>query len=92
MSMPRYNPKRDISEPEIVSTLKECGFSVYRLDRPVDLLIGFRGSTYLVECKTGKGKFNANQKEFNSDWRGSKVARLSSAQEAMDWAVSIASN
>lgn len=91
MPMPRYNPKRDISEKEIVSTLKQCGFSVYRMDQPVDLLVGFRGVTHLIECKTGKRKFNENQKEFDAEWRGRKVVRLTSAQDAMDWAVMVSS-
>jgi len=87
--------KRDASEPEIVSALVQCGFSVYRLHQPVDLLVGHRGRNYLVECKTGTkgyGKtLNENQREFDDSWRGSKVVKLSSAQEAIDWAVAVSS-
>ncbi len=95
LSMARRAAKRDASEPEIVSTLEACGFTVFRLNEPCDLMAGFRGVTYLVECKTGdKGygaDLNDNQKAFNDFWRGGKMVRLSSAQEAMDWAVSVAS-
>lgn len=91
----RRAAKRDISEPEIVSALVQCGFSVYRLNQPVDLLVGHRGRNFLVECKTGhKGygkSLNENQQEFNDGWRGSKVVKLSSAQEAIDWAVAVSS-
>ena len=91
----RRAAKRDISEPEIVTTLKGCGFTVFRLDQPVDLLVGFRGKTYLVECKTGEKGYakslNDNQREFADGWRGSGVIVLRSAQDAMDWAVEIAS-
>lgn len=91
----RRAAKRDISEPEIVSALVGCGFSVYRLHQPVDLLVGHRGKNYLVECKTGTkgyGKtLNENQREFDDGWRGSKVVKLSSAQEAIDWAVAVSS-
>ncbi len=91
----RRAAKRDVSEPEIVSALIQCGFSVYRLNQPVDLLVGFRGKNFLVECKTGtKGyakDLNDNQKQFNDGWRGSKVVKLTSAQDAIDWAVEVAS-
>lgn len=91
----RRAAKRDFSEPEIVSALIQCGFSVYRLNQPVDLLVGFRGKNFLVECKSGtKGyakDLNDNQKQFNDGWRGSKVVKLTSAQDAIDWAVEVAS-
>jgi len=96
MSLRRYANKRDLSEPEIVQTLEQCGFSVVRLDTPVDLLVGFRGRCWLVECKSsdkGYGKtLNANQSEFDAGWRGPKIVILRSAQDAMDWAVEVASN
>lgn len=95
MSMARRAAKRDASEPEIVSTLEQCGFTVFRMDQPCDLLVGFRGKNYLVECKTEGSSYgkalNANQQAFNDYWRGGKMIRLASATEAMDWAVSIAS-
>lgn len=91
----RRAAKRDMSEPEIVSALIQCGFSVYRLNQPVDLLVGFRGKNFLVECKSGtKGyakDLNDNQKQFNDGWRGAKVVKLTSAQDAIDWAVEVAS-
>lgn len=95
MAMPRHAAKRDASEPEIVSALQQCGFSVVRLDTPVDLLVGFRGRCWPVECKSGNkgyGKaLNKNQAEFDAGWRGPRVVVLHSAQDAIDWAVSVAS-
>ena len=91
MSLNRYAAKRDASEPEIVSALTQCGFSVERLDTPVDLVVGFRGRTFLVECKSGNRKLNGNQVDFVSRWRGSEVVILRDAQEAIDWAVQVAS-
>ena len=95
MTMPRHKAKRDASEPEIVTALQGLGCTVYRMDDPVDLLVGFRGVTYLVEAKTagtryGK-KLNANQTDFNDGWKGSKIIMLHSAVDAMDWIVGIAS-
>lgn len=95
MSMPRHKAKRDAAEPEIVSTLEQCGFSVFRLDRPVDLIVGFRKRMWLVEAKSGhKGygkSLNKNQKEFADGWRGPPVVVLHDAQEALDWCVAMAS-
>jgi hypothetical protein len=89
MSLNRYAKKRDIAEPEVVTTLKQCGFSVERIDTPVDLIVGFRRRTFLVEVKTGKRKFNENQRGFVEAWRGSEIVTLRDAQEAMDWAVMV---
>lgn len=89
----RRAAKRDVSEPEIVSTLKQCGFSVHRMDQPVDLLVGFRRRCWLVEAKSsdkGYGKsLNENQRKFADTWRGPEVVILRSAQDAMDWAVQV---
>lgn len=91
MSLNRFAKKRDIAEPEVVKTLRKCGFSVERIDRPVDLLVGVPRTrrTYLVEVKTGKRKLNENQREFVDVWRGSEIVTLRDAQEAMDWAVMV---
>lgn len=91
MGMPRYNPKRDYAEKEVVRTLQELGFSVWRLDQPVDLLLGYRGEIWLAEVKTGKAKFNANQIKFMDEWRGKPVVKLTSSQDAIDFVISITS-
>jgi hypothetical protein len=91
LSLNRYAKKRDIAEPEVVKTLRDCGFSVERIDRPVDLIVGVPRTrrTHLVEVKTGKSKLNENQREFVDVWRGSEIVTLRDAQEAMDWAVMV---
>lgn len=95
MSLNRYAKKRDAAEPEVVSTLIQCGFSVERVDRPVDLLVGFRRRMWAVEVKSsakGYGKsLNKNQQAFADNWRGPDVVILRSAQDALDWAVQVAS-
>lgn len=89
MSLNRYAKKRDASEPEIVSALIQCGFSVERLDRPVDLLVGYRKRCWIVECKVEGAKLNKNQTDFVAGWRGPEVVILRSAQDAIDWAVQV---
>lgn len=93
MPLPRYSAKRDASEQAIVKTLLAFGFSVYRLDQPVDLLVGFRGVNYLVEVKTagtqyGK-KLNANQQDFNDGWNGLKAIKIDSVDGALEWVMSV---
>lgn len=92
----RRAAKRDTSEPQIVDALKACGFSVFRMDQPVDLLAGFRGISYLVEVKSGsKGyakSLNENQQTFAAQWNGSPVFILRSEEDAIAWAQSVAAN
>ncbi|MCP5007088.1 MAG: hypothetical protein GY941_24560 [Planctomycetes bacterium] len=89
MPAPRHATKRDESEPEIVKALRQMGVTVYLLDTPVDLLLGFRNKTYLAECKTGSkgyGKaLNKNQQGFADNWRGGSVAVFRTPQDAVDW-------
>ncbi len=89
MPAPRHATKRDESEKAIVKALRQIGVSVYRLDTPVDLLLGFRGNTYLAECKTGSkgyGKaLNKNQQDFDDNWRGGDLVVFRTPQDAVDW-------
>jgi Holliday junction resolvase len=92
----RRAAKRDVSEPEIVTVLKDAGFTVERISQPglPDLLCGFRRRTFLVECKSSdKGygaKLNPLQQKFADRWAGTPIVILRSATDAMDWAVQIA--
>jgi Holliday junction resolvase len=92
----RRAAKRDVSEPEIVTTLRDAGFSVQPISQPglPDLLVGFRRRTFLVECKSSdKGygaKLNPLQQKFADRWAGTPIVILRSATDAMDWAVQIA--
>lgn len=56
VSLNRYATKRDSSEPEIIDALEKVGAEVWPLDYPVDLLVRFRGTWHLIECKTAYGK------------------------------------
>jgi len=95
VSLNRYAKRRDIAEKEVFAALRQCGFSVEPLDRPVDALVGFRGRCWPVEVKSSaKGygkKLNENQQAFADKWRGPDVVILRSAQDAIDWAVQVAS-
>lgn len=83
------NNKRDENESTIVDYLRKCGLSVYRLDQPLDLLIGFKGKTYLAEVKNGpKAPFTPAQQEFIRFWRG-QYAVFSELSDAEDFVADV---
>lgn len=91
MSIWRKAAKRDTAEPAIVDALQKMGASTYRLSKPVDLAVGYRGKTYLVEVKSGKaGKLTASQIDFMANWRGGQVRLIRTPEEAIDWIKSLA--
>lgn len=84
----RYANKRDANEGEIVAELRARGFSVSHMDKPVDLLIGKHGQTYIAEVKVEGGKLTKAQIEFYELWRGNHLI-LRSTQDVADWAAQI---
>ena len=70
MSINRFDAKRDGNEKEIIAVFESFGFSVFRLDTPLDLLVGYNKRNYLVEVKMPGKKLNDNQIEFTEEWKG----------------------
>lgn len=68
MGLRRYANKRDANEPGIVAALESLGCLVYRMDKPVDLLVLHKSRVCLVEVKTKKGKLTAEQEAFSRLW------------------------
>ena len=54
----------DANQAEIITALEKVGCTVYDIDKPVDLLVEFRGLWILIEVKTTKGKLEDSQKRF----------------------------
>lgn len=73
----------DANHQAIVEGLKAHGYSVVPIGRPVDLVVGKWGRTYLLEIKTQKGKLEPTQARFIREWRG-HVAEVRTLQEALD--------
>lgn len=79
----RYAAKKDTSHKSIAGGLKKAGFSVADTSRLgddfPDLVIGKWGVDAKVECKTPRGKKDAEQllsegqKEFKDEWKGAPV-------------------
>lgn len=76
--------KRDLNEPGIVKALERAGATVWRLDDPVDLLVGFRGKNFTLEVKnpTGRNRDTPAQVRFREQWRGT-LHTVRSQREAL---------
>lgn len=68
-------PKRtDANQSEIVAALRGAGASVQDLHEVgrgcPDLLVGYRGQTYLLEVKGPGGRLNSREALWHLEWRG----------------------
>jgi hypothetical protein len=84
----RHKASLDANHVEIVQALRQCGATVVDLAKVgkgcPDLLVGFRGKTYLMEIKTAKGYVRATQEQFFRSWAGGRIAVIRSFDEALD--------
>lgn len=81
--MMKKKGRRDANEPEIIQALEAIGATVEQLNRPVDLLVGFRGRNYLLEVKAPRGTLTGDQIDFIADWRGDEVVTVTTPEEAI---------
>ena len=86
MGAPRWAQAPDANQKEIVVALEKVGATVLDLHRVgqgcPDILVGWRGSCYLLELKTLKGKLEPSQIEFRDMWKG-HFAVVRSPMEAL---------
>ena len=74
----------DANQDQIVVALRAAGAYVWIISLPVDLLVGYKGHTFLVEIKTGaKKRLTALQQDFFENWGGSTFARIDSPDAAL---------
>lgn len=81
----------DANQPQIVKAVRGIGASVlftYQLKNCFDLLIGYRGRTFLFEVKDpaqppSKRQLTAGEQEFRDTWRGSPYHVVHTADEAI---------
>ena len=68
----RRAAKADANQREIKKALEAIGCSVYYIKFPVDLLVGYRGKTTVLEVKNihGKDLLTKAQQEFFREFRG----------------------
>ena len=65
----RRAARRDANEPEIIAALEAAGATVLQADA-VDLIVGYKGVTLLMEVKTATGRMEPSQKFLQATWRG----------------------
>ena len=87
----RRRTRADTNQSDIVGGLRKGGASVYILDDPLDLLVGYEGWTTLVEVKGPKGPkggvsmrgLTDAQRDFIDTWKGGRILIVRSLEEAM---------
>jgi hypothetical protein len=74
----------DANQTQIVSALRGAGAYVWIIGLPVDLLVGYKNHTFLVEIKTdSKKRLTKLQADFFENWSGSTLARIDSPEAAL---------
>ena len=80
----RHAARIDANQAQIVSALRAAGAYVWIIGLPVDLLVGYKNHTFLVEIKTdAKKRLTALQADFFNNWSGSTLARIDSPEAAL---------
>lgn len=76
----------DENHGQIVSALRQCGFSVQSLasigNGVPDLLVGRNGRNHLFEVKVRGAKLTEDEEKFQQRWRG-QVDTITSLEEAL---------
>ena len=76
--------EKAILETGIMSRGMYFGAYVWIIGLPVDLLVGYKGHTFLVEIKTdSKKRLTKLQADFFENWSGSTLARIDSPEAAL---------
>jgi hypothetical protein len=77
----------DANQADIVRALRGIGASVFhchQLKNAFDLLVGYRGRTFLMEIKASeKDKLTPGEAEFRDTWRGSTYHIVYTADQAI---------
>jgi hypothetical protein len=77
--------RTDANQDEIIKALEKIGCKVYKMGRPVDILVGFRSLNFCLEIKNkaGKDELTDFQKKWIPAWPG-QVRIVHSAEEAIE--------
>jgi hypothetical protein len=80
----RHAKRTDENQQAIVKALRDAGAYVWVISLPVDLLVGYKGHSFLVEIKTdARKRLTALQADFFENWSGSTLARVDSPEAAL---------
>ena len=74
----------DANQEAVVIALRAAGAYVWIIGLPVDLLVGYKGHTFLVEIKDGpKKRLTALQEAFFAKWDGGTLVRVDGPEAAL---------
>ena len=80
----RYAARVDANKIQIVSELRAAGAYVWIIGLTVDLLVGNKNHTFLVEIKTdSKKRLPKLQADFFENWSGSTLCRVDNPEAAL---------
>jgi len=80
----RHAARVDANQQAIVAALRDAGAYVWIIGLPVDLLVGYKNWTFLVEIKTtSKKRLTGLQADFFQNWAGGTLCRVDSPQAAL---------
>ena len=80
----RYAARVDANQEQIVSVLRAAGATVWIIGLPVDLLVGYKGRTLLMEIKDGsKKRLTKLQEAFFEKWEGGTLCRVDGPEAAL---------
>ena len=80
----RHAKRVDANQDQIVVALRAAGAYVWIIGLPVDLLVGYKGHTFLVEIKTdARQRFTALQQDILESGGGTTLARIDSPDAAL---------
>jgi hypothetical protein len=81
----RYAARVDANQEQIVSALRAAGAYVWIIGLPVDLLVGYKGHTFLMEIKDGsKKRLTRLQEAFFENWGGGTLCRVDGPEAALN--------
>jgi len=66
----RRAARQDNNHHELVEALKKIGARCFYIKEPVDLVVGFRGRSILLEVKSPGKPLTQAQEEFFATWPG----------------------
>jgi hypothetical protein len=82
--MIRRAARIDANQTAVVSALRAAGAYVWIIGLPVDLLVGYKGHSFLVEVKNGpRQRLTALQEDYIKNWSGSTLARIDGPEAAL---------
>jgi len=80
----RHAKRVDANQDQIIIALRAAGANVWIISLPVDLLVGYKGHTFLVEIKTtARKRLTPLQQDFFESWCGGTLVRIDSPDAAL---------